>query len=103
MIDIKPKSGEDMVLYNTDVYRATNILSVQIGSLEYAPLLGIDLNYFLSEDFSFQNDSFKSYLIQTLANNGVNVASVIETIETLITNYTFNLSPQQTNGGLIAR
>ncbi len=102
MIDIV-SIGTDIGTFNTDVSRAANILSVQVGALEYAPNLGIDLNYFLSSDFSFQNESFKSYLIQVLANKGINVASVAELIDNLFTTFTFNLVPDQTVGSLIAR
>lgn len=102
MIDIV-SLGSDIGLYDTQTSKAKNILSVQLGALEYAPDLGIDLEYFLSEDFRFQNESFKSYLIQRLANSGINVSSVIETIEALYTEYTFNLTAAETSGGLIAR
>ncbi len=52
--------GADIGLYDSQSPRAANILSVQLGALEYAPTLGIDLAYFLQEDFRFQNESFKS-------------------------------------------
>lgn len=95
--------GEDIGLYDTQTSKAGNILSVQLGDLEYAPDLGIDLAYFLSEDYSFQNESFKSYLVEVLANNGINVSSVTETIESLFEQYTFNISPEETSTGLVAR
>lgn len=96
-------TGEDMGLYDTQTPRAANILSVQLGALEYAQELGIDLKYFLSEDFRFQNESFKAYLIQILANNGINVATLTEQLENLFATYTFNITPEETNGSLIAR
>lgn len=94
--------GSDIGLYNTQTPRAANILSIQIGQLEYAPLMGIDLKYFLSEDFRFQNDSFKAYLIEVLANNSINVSSVVEAVESLFTNIQLNLKPEETGGSLIA-
>lgn len=103
MIDIVGASSSGLEVYDTQVSKAANILSVQLGSLEYAPDLGIDLKYFLSEDLKFQNESFKAYLVERLANRGVNVASVIEVIENLFSQYTFNLSPEETNTGLVAR
>ena len=102
MIDIV-SVGSDIGVYDTQTERAKNILSVQVGSLEYAPDIGIDLKYFLSEDFKFQNESFKSYLIQVLANNAINTSSVVEVIEDLHSKYTFNLTPSETNGSLVAR
>lgn len=102
MIDIVSVT-DDIRFFDTQTTRAANILSVQLGALEYAPELGIDLRFFLQEDFRFQNESFKSYLVQVLANSGINVANVIETLENLLGRYTFELTPAETNGGLVAR
>lgn len=102
MIDISG-TGDDIRTYDSVVPRATNILSVQLGSLEYAEDLGVDIKYFLSEDFQFQNESFKAYLVEVLTRNGINVASVTEVIENLYTDLKFELSPQESGGGLIAR
>lgn len=104
MIDIvSAETGTDMGVLDTQTMKAANILSVQLGALEYAQDLGIDLKYFLSEDFKFQNESFKSYLIEVLANRGINVSSVVETVEALFSQYNFNLSPEETSTGLVAR
>lgn len=104
MIDIiEAPDGMDMGVLDTQIPRATNILSVQIGSLEYAPDFGIDLAFFLSEDFRFQNESFKAYLIESLANRGINVASLAETIHELYSNFIFNLTPEESGGGMITR
>ncbi len=105
MIDImgELQSNGDLGLLDTEVERAGNILSTQIGSLEYAPDLGVDLRFFLSPDFKFQNESFKAYLMNVLANNSINVASLVETIETFHRKYTFNLTNQSAQSGLIAR
>jgi hypothetical protein len=104
VIDIvSAETGTDMGVLDTQTMKAANILSVQLGALEYAQDLGIDLKYFLSEDFKFQNESFKSYLIEVLANRGINVSSVVETVEALFSQYNFNLSPEETSTGLVAR
>ena len=102
MIDIV-SVGADIGLFDTQTTRATNILSVQLAALEYAQDLGIDLKYFLSDEFRFQNESFKSYLVQVLANNGINVASVTEVLENLFASYQFKLSAEDKTSGLIAR
>jgi hypothetical protein len=83
--------GEDMRLYPTETSRAGNILSVQLDSLEYAPDLGIDLDYFIDTDFRFQNESFKAYLVQVLAQNGINVTSVSEVIHDLYNTLTMSV------------
>lgn len=102
MIDITGV-GTDLNLADTQTQKAKNVLSVQLGALEYAQDLGIDLKYFLSEDFKFQNESFQSYLIQVLANNGINVASVLDTVNNLFQEYEIKLVPPESNGSLIAR
>jgi len=104
MIDIfVGDDGADLNVYDTQTARASNLLSVQIQSLEYAQDFGIDLMFFLKDDFQFQNDSFKAYLVETLANKGINVASLVETIESFMTKYTFNLSTEQSSTSFIAR
>lgn len=104
MIDIlTANQGQDLGVLDTQAPRATNILSVQLGSLEYAPALGIDLDYFLSPDFNFQNATFKAYLIDVLATNGINVESVKETVLSLYSKYLINLKASENNTGMIAR
>lgn len=79
MIDIVTVSGGDLVIQQADTPKAKNVLQVQIGSLEYAPDFGIDLKFFLDPNFQFQNESFKAYLVQRLAEHHVSVNQVIET------------------------
>jgi hypothetical protein len=103
MIDIVDFTPQGMQVYDTQTQRAANILGVQLGSLEYQPDLGIDLRYFLTENISFQNDSFRAYLVQALASGGINVASMVEVLRALSTDYNINLSPEDNSTGLIAR
>lgn len=103
MIDIIGAGSTGLRVYDTQTSKAKNILSVQLGSLEYIPEFGIDLRYFLSEDVKFENESFKSYLVQRLASSGINVATVIETILPLYEKLTFNISPEENSTGLVAR
>jgi hypothetical protein len=102
MIDIT-SVGTDLGVLDTQVPRAGNILNVQIESLEYAKDFGIDLRFFLREDFQVQNESFKAYLIERLVNYGINLKSVTESVETLFTNLTFNIGADQVNTSLVAR
>ncbi len=106
MIDINIPANvatSDLTVTDTDLFKASNVLAVQIGSLEYAPDFGIDLDFFLSEDFEFQDESFKSYLIQVLANNNINVTDLTENIEKLFSDYIITISKVQAKGTLIAR
>jgi hypothetical protein len=93
MIDIVDITT-DMQTLNSSIKKAENLLAVQLGSLSYAPEWGIDLEYFLSEDFSFQNESFRAYLLQRLAENSIDVTSVIETVDALYSSLVFNLSSE---------
>ncbi len=103
MTDIIGVENNDIKIYNTQNFRAANILSIQLGSLEYEQTLGIDLRYFLSETIEFENESFKAYLVEVLANRGINVSTVTEVIDQLFSTYQFLLSPEETSDGLVAR
>lgn len=104
MIDIvSSENGVDLGLFDTQTGRAANLLSIQIQTLEYADDWGIDLKYFLNEDFQFQNASFKAYLIERLANWGMNVAQLIDIVNGLFNQYIFELAPEETSTGFVAR
>src|SRR5690606_29515640 len=83
--------GEDLVLGQSEAARAGNVLSIQLGSLEYAPTFGVDLTYFLTSDFQFQNQSFKAYLVSRVLQHQINVANVLDTVNALYEKYTFNI------------
>lgn len=101
--DIVAIRDNDLVLFETEAPRAANILSVQEGALEYTPLFGIDLRYFLSESFRFQNDSFKAYVIERLSSRGINVASVVEVVDNLMTTLNISVGDDNNSSGMIAR
>lgn len=99
MIDMFPPSAEglDLGIYDTPVPRAANILDVQFGSLEYAQTFGIDLAFFLSSDFKFQNASFKAYCIEVLASWGINVTELTDVVDRLSHQYIFEVSQDETS------
>lgn len=103
MIDIIDFTTKGMQVYDTQTERAANILSVQLGALEYWPEGGIDIRYFLTEPIEFQDESFRAYLIQVLATWGINVSSMVNVLESLFANYTIRLSPQENSTALVAR
>ena len=103
MIDIVGFNSKGMQIFDTQTEKAANILSVQLGALEYAKDLGIDLRYFLTEKIQFQDDSFKGYLVQSLASRGINVSSITEVLKALQSDYNIKLSPEENSTGLIAR
>lgn len=103
MLDIvKVEDGFDLGFGDTVTPKAANVLSVQLGSLEYAQDFGIDQRFFLSSDFKFQNESFKAYLIERLTQHQITVADVTEVLEALFSRYIFEVSDaQQTQEGFI--
>lgn len=104
MIDIiEIPQGRDIEIFDTEAPRAKNILSSQLGYLAYLPEVGIDLDYFLTEKVSFQNDSFKAYLVEVLANNGINVSSVLDVVSSLYSTYNINIMPNEQSSGFMAR
>ncbi len=100
--DILTFEGADMGVSQSEAPRAGNILATQIGSLEYAPDMGIDLAYFLETEFSIQNASFKAYLVQRLLEQHINVVNVLDTIDRLATTYGFGIGQSKDTGSLIS-
>lgn len=103
MIDIISADSSGMQVFDTQVYKGKNVLSVQLGSLEYAQLFGIDLRYFLTEGVKFQDASFKAYTIERLATAGINVTELIEVIESLDSIYKYTINPEENSTGMVAR
>jgi hypothetical protein len=91
----------DIRIYDANVSKAENVLSVQLGNLYYAPDFGIDLRYFLSEDFEFTNESFRSYCLQRLTEHYIDVVSVSETVSNLFTFLGINIAAKEDNSGLV--
>lgn len=94
--------GADMRVEQSEAPRAANILSIQIGDLEYAPEMGVDLRYFLESEFRIQNESFQAYLVQRLLEQQINVIDVIDTVSSLYHEYTFGIGSSVSDGGFVA-
>lgn len=103
MLDIVeiPEDGRDMGIANSIVPKAGNVLSVQLGSLTYAPRFGVDLKYFLETPIRFQAESFKAYCVERLTQSQINVASVLTEIEALFQKNIFLVSENEETEGLI--
>lgn len=100
--DITSFDGSDMGVAQSEAPRAGNILGTQIGSLEYAQDMGIDLAFFLETEFRVQNASFKAYLVQRLLEQRVNVVNVVDVIEAISSTYNFGVGVSSATGELIA-
>lgn len=92
MIDIiEVTEGRDLGMADTVVPKAANLLQTQLGYLDYAPLFGVDLTFFIDSSFQFQNESFKSYLVEQMMQNQINVADCVEVIESLYQSFTWRV------------
>lgn len=102
MLDIvELNDGEDLKVVDSIVSKAGNVLSVQLGALEYAQDFGVDTRYFLESDFQIENSSFKSYCVQRLIEHQVNVSAVTELLDTLFEKYTFHVNASEDAKGFI--
>lgn len=57
---------DDFALKNTDVYKANNICSVQLSSLNGGKTIGIDFDQFVKGDLEFSMKTFKTHIINQL-------------------------------------
>lgn len=103
MIDIfKIEDGKDLELQDTIVPKAANVLSVQLGSLEYAPDFGVDIDYFLNNSIEFQNESFMAYLVQRMSESMINVGESIEIVQKFMSQFVFGVDAvEENNEGFI--
>lgn len=104
MIDIvEIKDGFDLQLADSVVMKAANVVSTQIGTLQYAPTFGVDIRYFLDSKFVIQNSTFKAYLVRQLVANQINVTQCIDTLSALFQDLNFFVDDANKNvKGLIA-
>jgi hypothetical protein len=99
MLDIVAnETGKDMTVQDSIAPKAANVCATQLGSLDYALNFGADLTYFLQSDLEFQNESFKSYLVDRLTQHGVSVVDVIDTIQTLSETFNFEVGSPNNEG-----
>lgn len=86
---------------NTDVYKAKNILSIQVTNAYYAQSLGIDLKRFLDPDVKIQFETFRSYTLQALVQQGVRIDAVLETQQNLDKLLDYNVAKTETEGMIL--
>lgn len=92
MLDIvQIEDGKDLVIADSAAPKAGNVLSIQIGDLEYAPDFGVDLRFFLQEQLQFQNESFRAYLVERLTQSQISVDQVVEIIDTFTSKFIFDV------------
>jgi hypothetical protein len=92
MMDIVTTTqGFDLGVQDTISPKAGNLLQTQLGALHFAPNFGVDLNYFLTSNFQFQNETFKAYLIGQMIQNQINVNEVDVIVDRLFETVTWNV------------
>lgn len=83
---------------NTDVYKARNILSVQKTNTHYRPDLGIDLKRFIDPDVKIQFETFRSYTLQEMVQQGARIDAILEVQRDLDKEMDYNVSKTATEG-----
>lgn len=91
---------EDGILQraDTDVYKGRNILSVQKTNTHYRPDLGIDLRRFIDPNVKIQFETFRSYTLQEMVQQGVRIDAVLELQKNLDKRLDYNVSKTSTEG-----
>lgn len=106
MIDIddirQDSEHKDFSMFSTVVRKAGNLLSVQLGDLEYLQDFGVDKRSFLQSELQFPNESWQAYCVQRLAEFSIPVTSVMHLVSTFFEKNTFSVGePDQNSGGLV--
>lgn len=99
---VRIAEGFDLGIADAVAPKAANILRVQIGDLDYIPTFGVDFRFFLQDGLQFQNSSFKAYIVQRLSSYRIDVFSVIEVIENLFEQLTFEVGDGREKEGFVA-
>lgn len=58
--------SQDFVVKATDVYKANNICSVQLGRLNGGPDIGIDFDKFVKGELEFSTTTFRAHVLNQL-------------------------------------
>lgn len=85
---------------DTDVYKARNILAVQKINTHYRPDLGIDLRRFIDPNVKIQFETFRSYTLQEMVQQGARMDAVLEVQKNLDKELNYTVS-QTENEGMI--
>lgn len=96
--DIYLDAQNQLQIADTDVFQGANILNVQLGHLYYSPTTGIDLARFIAPDVSIQTQTFLSYAIQQLVQQGVRVETAEDITIKFIGDITLNVAAPEHGG-----
>ena len=75
------------------ISKAKNVLTTQLKSVYYLQDFGCDLEfYIIDQKYSIQTQAFKNYLVDRLINAGIEVATIVETMEQFSSIFNINLT-----------
>lgn len=88
----------DLEFLSSELPRAENLISTQVGDLYYRQDWGVDLAYFLNPDYTIQAEAFESYLLQRIGYWGMNVINFVAEQGKFIRQMIFNFGePRESN------
>lgn len=98
--DIYLDAKNQLQVADTDVFQGANILNVQLGYLYYSRTIGIDLARFIAPDVSIQTQTFVSYAIQQLVQQGVRVENTEDLVNKFVGEVVMNVAAPEHEGQL---
>lgn len=87
----------DLEFLESELPRAENLITTQLGQLVYQPGWGVDLAYFLNPDITIQAEAFENYLLQRIGFWGMNVLTFVAKEQTFIRQLIFNFAHPEDN------
>lgn len=91
----------DLEFVASELPRAENLITTQLGDLVYQPDWGVDLAYFLNPNYTIQAEAFESYLLQRIGFWGMNVLEFIAKQSKFIREMIFNFGEPTENNNLM--
>lgn len=98
MIDVEFDNDGMPYFNDTIVYKGSNLLTTQEGTLYYNQAFGIDLKRFIDPDVIIQTETFKAYSIQKMTDNGIAVTNLQEQAETFESIFNYVISEEKIEG-----
>ena len=98
MIDVEFDDDGMPYFNDTIVYKGSNLLTTQEGTLYYNQTFGIDLKRFIDPDVIIQTETFKAYSIQKMTYNGITVTNLQEQAETFESIFNYVISEEKIEG-----
>ena len=81
---------------NSLIWKAKNVMKTQIGSVNYLPEFGCDLEfYIINTNYNIQTQAFKNYLTERLIESNIQVATILKVDELFSTIFNLTLASQE--------